>query len=344
MKKFLPFVIIVFFAMMCGKVNAQNFDNPGEYMGYISKQQENTSKKFMSYASASAHGKKARKVENLRSKLLDEVATAKGNLNSMPSFKGSKEYRDTAVSFMKLYYNVLNDDYSKIVNMEDIAEQSYDAMEAFMLVKETVDKKLEQGNEKMHEAQIKFAAANNITLTADKSELGDMMKEIHEMNSYYKVIYLYFFKPYKQEVYLLEAITKGNITGIEQNKNSLLKYAQEGLEKLNTAKPYNGDNALVVSCKSILNFYVKEADKMSTASDYLLGKERFEQVKKDYEKKADHTKQDVDAYNKAVNDFNKAVNTSNSNGNQLNQLRSEALNNWNSSTSSFFDYHTPHYK
>ena len=96
--------------MLCSRTSAQNFDNAGEYMGYISQQQENTSKKFMSYASASAHGKKARKVENLRNKLLDEVAGAKANINSMPSYKGSKEYRDTAVSFMKLYYNVLNDD------------------------------------------------------------------------------------------------------------------------------------------------------------------------------------------------------------------------------------------
>ncbi len=344
MKKCLPGLTGILFLMIVTNSFAQNFDNAGEYMEYISKQQENTSKKFMSYASASAHGKKARKVENLRTKLLNEVADAKGNLNSMPSFKGSKEYRDTAVSFMKLYYNVLNDDYSKIVNMEDIAEQSYDAMEAFMLVKETVDKKLEEGNEKMHQAQARFAAANNITLTEGKSELGDMMKEVHEMNSYYKVLYLYFFKPYKQEVYLLDAIAKGNITGIEQNKNSLLKYAQEGLEKLTAAKPFKGDNSLVAGCRAILNFYVKESERMNSASDFLLSRERFEQIKKDYEKKSDHTKQDVDTYNKAVNDFNKSVNNSNTAGNQLNQQRAEALNNWNSNTSSFFDNHTPHYK
>ncbi len=67
----------------------------------------------------------------------------------MPSYKGEKAYRDSAVSFMKLYYNVLNEDYSKIINMEDIAEQSYDDMEAYMMAKEMVDKKLEEANEMM---------------------------------------------------------------------------------------------------------------------------------------------------------------------------------------------------
>src|SRR6185436_6882865 len=99
---------------------AQDYENAGAYMDVISKQQENISKKFMSYASASAHGKRAKKVENLRSKLLDEVQEARMNIGSMPAYNGDKAYRDTSVSFMKLYYNVLNEDYSKIINMEEI--------------------------------------------------------------------------------------------------------------------------------------------------------------------------------------------------------------------------------
>jgi hypothetical protein len=344
MKKILPIILMTFLICQCSNLLAQSFDTPVQYMEYIGKQQENTTKKFMSYASAAAHGKRARKVEKLRVKLLDEVQESKMNIASMPSYKGNKDYRDSSVNFLKLYYNVLNDDYSKIVNMEDIAEQSYDDMEAFMLIKETVDKKLEEGNDKIKIAQTKFAAANNITLNEGKSELGEMMKEMHEMNKYYKVIYLYFFKPYKQEVYMMEATAKANITGIEQNKNSLLKYAQEGLEKLKTIQSYKGDNSLISSCKSILNFYVKEADKMTATSDYLLAKERFEKIKKEYEKKSDHSKEEVATYNNAVNEMNKAVNVSNSNGNMLNQMRTETLNEWNKSVDNFFDEHTPHYK
>jgi CDP-glycerol glycerophosphotransferase (TagB/SpsB family) len=34
-----------------------------------------------------------------------------------PKFKGDGAYRDSSVSFMKFYFNVLNDDYAKVVNM-----------------------------------------------------------------------------------------------------------------------------------------------------------------------------------------------------------------------------------
>ena len=183
----LGFVVFVFSA------TAQDYDNPGVYMSEISKQRENVSKKFMTYASASAHGKKAKKVESLRAKLLDEVQEARMNIAGMPSFKGDKSYRDSTVNFIKLYYNVLNEDYSKIVNMEEIAEQSYDAMEAYMMAQEMVDKKLEEANDKMTLATETFAAKNNITLTKDNTELGEKMKQVHEMNKYYSRIVSYFF-------------------------------------------------------------------------------------------------------------------------------------------------------
>jgi hypothetical protein len=336
---------ILFFLSICTFGFAQNFDSPGEYMGFISKQQENISKKYMSYTSASAHGKREKKVEALRNKLINEVEESRMNISGMPSFKNDKSYRDTAVNFMKLYYKVLNEDYSKIVNMEEIAEQSYDAMEAYLLLQEKVDEKLKEGNERMKAAQASFASKNNINLINSESELGDKLEQVHLLNVYYHQVYLLFFKPYKQEAYLMDAVEKGNITGIEQNKNALLKYAQEGLEKLNGIKAFQGDNSILMTCKGMLNFYVKEVnDKMGAISDFFLTKERFAAIKKEFDKKSSPTKQEVDTYNKGVGDINKASEAYNKNNQTLNQQRTEALNNWNSAVKNFFDEHTPRYR
>ncbi|MGB4842897.1 MAG: hypothetical protein WBP16_00380 [Ferruginibacter sp.] len=339
---FLIITSVFFFGFIA---SAQDYDNAGEYLSMISKQQENVSKKFMSYASASAHGQKEKKVDNLRMKLLDEVQEARMNIQSMPSFKGDKSYRDSTVNFIKLYFNVLNEDYSKIVNMEEIAEQSYDAMEAYMMAKEMVDKKLEEGNAKMHAATEAFAAKNNITLTKDNSELGEKMKQVHEINQYYNEVYLIFFKAYKQEGYLIEAVSKNNITGIEQNKNSLLKYAQDGLEKLKTIKPFQGDNSLASACKTVMNFYVKEVnEKLNSISEFYLTNERFGAMKKEFEKKSSPSKAEVDAYNKSVKEVNAASQAFNNTNQSLNKERTAMLNDWNKVVNDFFNEHTPHYK
>lgn len=337
--------IIIMLLLLNPKISfAQDYNNPGQYMQAIQKQEENVSKRFLTYTSASAHGKRERKVEALRSKLMDEIQEARMNINSLPSYKNDKSYRDTAVSFMKFYYNVMNDDYSKIINMEEIAEQSYDDMEIYLLTEEKVQEKLKQSNDRMQEAQKRFAAANNINLLEDKSEMGAMMKEVGEMNKYYHEMYLIFFKPYIQEKHLTEAIGKNNLTGLEQSKSAMLKYAQEGLVKLAAGKGYKGDNALVRAGTSMLSFYVKEAEKSAGVNEYFLTKERFEAIKKEMDKKGDRSKEAVETFNKAVADINKSSQAYNNTMKTLNEQRTENLNNWNNSVKEFFDNHTPHYK
>ncbi|MBL0144439.1 MAG: hypothetical protein IPP48_00360 [Chitinophagaceae bacterium] len=342
--KILSTLIVVLFISITSF--AQNFENAGEYIGYIGKQQESITKKYLSYSSAVAHGKRARKVESLRSKLMDEVQEARMNINAMPSFKGDKGYRDSSVKFMKFYFNVLNDDYSKIINLEDVAEQSYDDMEAYILAQEMVDKKLKEANDMIKAAQLDFGKKYNINIIEDKSELGKMAEQVHNTNEYFHKIYLLFFKASFQEENLMKAIEKGNITGIEQSKSSLLKYAQEGLEKVNEIKPFEGDNSLIASFKAVMNFYVKEVnDKMKTISDFFLTNERFEALKKEMDKKGDNrTQADIDAYNKSVNEINAASNKYNQNNKQLFEMRKEVIDNWNDASNDFFNEHTPRYK
>jgi hypothetical protein len=144
---------------------------------------------------------------------------------------------------------------------------------------------------------------------------------------------------------MMEAVEKANITGIEQNRSSLLKYAQEGLEKLAAVKAFNGDNSLVNSCKTVLNFYVMEAgQKMASISDFFLTNERFTAIKKEFEKKSSPSKDEVAAYNKSIKDINAASQTYNSTNQALNKQRNEVMNDWNKTVNAFFDEHTPRYK
>ena len=339
-------IILLFISLIASStfLHAQDFDTPVKYMEVISKQQENISKRYMAYTSASAHGKREKKVDALRSKLMDEIQEAKMNIGSLPSYKGDKNYRDTAVNFLKFYFNVMNDDYTKIINMEEIAEQSYDEMEAYLLLEEKVQEKLTNANKRMSDAQKQFASKNNVNLIEGKSELESMMGEVSNVNKHYHDVYLVFFKPFIQEKNMLAAVEKINLTGVEQSKSAMVKYAQEGLVKLGSLKSYNGDNSLITNCKTVLNFYIKEGEKAAIINDYFLSKERFESIKKEMDKKSDRTKESVDAYNKAVNEFNKSTQAYNVNNNNMNQLRNENLNSWNKAVKSFFDEHTPKYK
>src|ERR1043165_1732867 len=305
--------ICLFLVITCSLyISAQDFTNPGEYLDYIGKKNNELSVKYLSYLSASSHGKSARKVDKRRTEVINMITDTRFNIQGMPPFKGDRSFRDSTVSYLKLLYIVFNEDYAKIVDMEEIAEQSYDGMEAYMLAQAKAEEKLKAAAERQHEAQKKFAAKNNINLIEDVSELEQKMKTADVLMKHYDEVYLVFFKANKQEDYLMQAVNKKNIIAVEQNLSSLKQFSEDGLEKLKDIRSPNGDATLIVACRDMLEFYRSEAKDAAAYTDFFLKEEEFNKTKKDFDSKSSkRTQEDIDKYNKAVNDINAESNNYN---------------------------------
>ena len=242
---------------------AQTFETPVQYMDYISKANSELTAKYLVYLSAVSHGKSARKVEKRRAEVVNAISNTRYSIMGMGPWKGDRSLKDTTVAYLKILHIVFNEDYGKIVNMEEIAEQSYDAMEAYMLAQEKAQEKLADASKRQQEMQKVFAAKNNINLVDDESELEAKSKIVDAVMDHCNEVYLIFFKPYKQEAYLMEAMSKKNLVSLEQNINSLKKFSEDGLEKLKGLKGYQNDASLIAACRNALNFYKMEAGKGS---------------------------------------------------------------------------------
>ena len=108
----------------------------------------------------------------------------------------------------------------------------------------------------------KFAEKHNVTLIdGGKTESETKMEIANKVMKHYDEVYLIFFKAYKQEAYLMDAVNQKNINSIEQNISSLQNFAEQGLEKLKDLRGYNNDASLIVACRNLLNFYKDEAKK-----------------------------------------------------------------------------------
>ncbi len=336
---------LIFLFLLCVSFRpaAQTYENAGQYMDYIGKANEQLSATYLSYLSAVAHGKSARKVEKRRFEVVNAINETKINIMIMPPWKGDKSFKDTTVAYLKILNIVFNEDYGKIVNMEEIAEQSYDAMEAYLLAQEKAQEKLQDAAERQHEMQKKFATKNNINLIEGESELGNKSKIVNQVMDHCNAVYLIFFKSYKQEAYLMDAISKKNLVSIEQNINSLQKFTDQGLEKLNGLTGYNNDASLIAAGRKALEFYKLEATQGAAMTDYFLKEENFNKLKKQFELKPSNkrTQQDVDAYNNSVKDINNALKSFNSINADLNKQRTAALNDWNKTYNKYMDEYMP---
>lgn len=313
--------------------------NAVQYMDKIGKEFNKISEETWDYTRAVAHGKKAKQIENRRRDMLNANRSALTKIKTMAPFNGDAAYRDSTARYLELSYLVLNNDYSKIVDMEEISEQSYDAMEAYMTAQEKANERLEAAFDVASNAQKAFAKANNINLIEGETKTGEKLEKASEVFKFYNKIYLIFFKPYKQEIYLIEAQSKGDINSMKQNQESLAKLAKEAKDKLKTVEAYKNNTTLKSSCGDVLDFYIMEAEtKVPMLIDFYLKKEKFEKLKTNMDKKGKNSSQEeVNEYNAAVNAYNKAINDYNNVNNELNKKRSGYLESWNNAVSKFLD-------
>ena len=111
--------------------------------------------------------------------------------------------RDAYKVYWDILLKVFNEDYGKIVNMEEIAEQSYDGMEAYLLAQEKAEEVLENAHGKVEIAYEDFAARNNVTLIQTDTKMSKRLRQVGAVNHYYHELYLIFFKSFKQEYFFL---------------------------------------------------------------------------------------------------------------------------------------------
>lgn len=320
-------------------------DSPVEHMDFFQQKEEVLSKKYLSYISEVAHGGRARKMEKRREDVISSINQAITDANRLRAYKGDASLRDAYKEYWGVLRSVFTEDYYKIVDMEEIAERSYDAMEAYLLMQERARERLDEAYDKVGIAYRAFAAKNNVQLVAAKSsQLDRKLAQAGNVNRYMRQIYLIMFKSKVQETLMMDALAKNDMNAMEQTRTSMLKYAEEGLVKLDTMKSYKNDGSLSNACRKVLEFQKAEATKVVALTDFIIRKEEFEKLKKDMDSKApsQRTQKDVDTYNKAITEFNKSVTDYNKVNDELNTTRSKVLAQYDNTRQRFMDLHAPY--
>ena len=332
--------------MLCATAKAQDMNNPGDYMTAVNKARGDMDTKYMQYVSAAAHGRRARKVEKLRLEVLDNITQSRYKTTDLPLYKGDNSLRQAAIAYIQMCYIIFSEDYKKIVNMEELAEQSVDEMQAYLLLQDKINEKLNEAFSNLDKSGKEFAAKYNVIINTEVSPLGAKIEAADKLNKHINTMFIAFFKCNWEDNQMVKAMNDKKVNDLEQARSALLSFASEGLKSLDTVKPFEGDPSLIVACRKALQFYQQTADKdIPKLTDFYVKQEEFEKLKKGMDAKGSgRTQADVDAYNKAVNDFNNSVKGFNQTNQKVNAARTLAVNDWNDTEKHFADDHMPHYR
>ncbi len=279
---YLPTLLLALSLSLTLPSRAHAQDNPGTYMTSIGKARGDMDAKYMAYVSAVAHGRRARKVEKLRQEVLDNITQSRYNTTDLPLYKGDNSLRQGSIDYIQLCYLVFSEDYKKIVNMEELAEQSVDEMQAYLLLQDKISQKLKEASDNLEMANKTFAAKYNVNLIEDKNPLSEKMEIAGKLTSYMNLVYLVFFKCNWEDGQMVKAMNDKKVNDVERQSRSacLLSYANEGLQALDTIKPFEGDPSLTNACKAALKFYKRTAESdIPKLTDFYLKEEDFEKLK-----------------------------------------------------------------
>ena len=337
-------ILLIGCFLVLPSLKAQNLDNPGDYVTAVFNARGDMDARYMQYLSAAAHGRRARKIEKLRQEVLDDINSCRYKTTDLPQYKGDNSLRKASIDYIQLCYRVFDEDYKKIVNIEEIAEQSVDEMQAYLLLQEKVNEKLKEGSADLQKTTHEFAAKYNVQLTEGKTALTEKMETAGKLNTYINHVYLAFFKCNWEDGQMVKAMNDKKISDVEQARSALSGFVTEGLKSLDTLKAFDGDPSLASSCRQVLTFYKNLADNdMPKLTEFYVKQEDFAKLKKTFDANSNHTKEEVDNYNKTIKDINGSINTFNQLNNKVNNGRTQALNNWQETEKKFADDHMPHY-
>src|SRR5688572_17062528 len=168
-------IIITLSLILCvGFTSAQT---AGEYLSEINKDMKTITESVWSYVSAAAHSNGSKKEDQKRMEVLQILKNSKDRVSQIGAFNGSTKYRDAVIHYLDLSYAVFNEDFAKLVDMEEVAEQSYDYMEAYMLTKEKANEKLKKAGDDMDVAEHEFAKDNDINLLdPEKTKISENLR------------------------------------------------------------------------------------------------------------------------------------------------------------------------
>lgn len=291
------------------------------------------------YVKAITRMRRAKAVEKKRQELIKMIGMARDHAKGFGSLNGDSSLIEDFYGYLDLVYKVLKEDYDKILDMEDIKEQSFDQEEALELAIDMANRKLHECYERLRDCEISFFKRYKIEYDDQKSELTKKIERANNALDYYSKINRVVIRLNRYYNYAMNAVSNKDLILLEQHISTISSYSKEGIKILKNSNSYNGDSDLIKAALKYAEFVRNEGLVYLFANvDFMLHVDKFEKLNKRFNKikPADRTKEDVDRYNGEVNKYNEAIKNINKTNDGAYEKVGMEIKHWNEITEEFF--------
>lgn len=341
MKKTLIFVLFIIISI---STFSQDFQNPVDYLNYINTRQQNIEKEMWDYARTFAHSNRQGKIIRNRKQFIQSIQTAIDEISKMPAFKGKTDLRDSIVEHLKMYYNLVNGQYTELEKLEEKSTESYQAMMKFIQKQDEINKKISDDGKRISVLYNNFAKDNNLEVTETNDEISAKITLSNIVLRYYQKLYLYRFKMQIYNTKMIESANKMDSLSTHRYLDTLKQVISEVNQALRKVNAYNGDLTLKFTCqKSVQNFKLIAENYMPTILKFIDIYNEYERNKKiiDNTPKNKLTQEQINSYNSIVEKYNNQLNQYNKKIKEIQKIMQTEQKQWNDAVDKFLDKNIP---
>jgi hypothetical protein len=280
------------------------------------------------YTDAAARVASPMSTEKKRRALLRGVSRSVIRVAALRPFGTDSALRDSMVRYLSLSFACVNEEFVTVADMETISELSFDAMESYLMARESAFRTVHSAAASLNSCIGRFARRHGIEMVQDTPRPGKF-----DAFMYYNFVYAAFFDCYKQEAYLLESIEREDLAAVEQNRKALLKVANDAMRRLDERHAQNGDS-LAAACRGLLTFYAKESELLAGAAPFLAEADNFSRLKEVFQF-IEPDKKSVELFFSTLLELGRKEQALRVSLGTLSVKRNELMQDWNSACASY---------
>jgi hypothetical protein len=247
-----------------------NFKNAADYNNYIMKETAVAVQKNFEYISFNVHqptgqigSEEFELMETRRKEVMQQILQSKEKIKRMPPLDGDTRLRDEAVESLTEYQHAFELDYKDIIGLKKKSRDSYEAMEAYWKAEDKAEAKVNKATTRLRKAQQAYASKNNMTIAEGRSDtvLDQKIAKITAVNTYWREIYLPFFKVSKEYDLLWDVLAKEKVDPTNRQRIQVIKVVSDVLPLLKGKEGFNGDVEFRDQTINLIEYYQRVAEK-----------------------------------------------------------------------------------
>lgn len=293
MKKYIIIGWIFSVLAVYGQDDEFNLKNAGDYNNFIMKEMAAAVQKNFEYLSFIVHSEEYDRMDEKRREVVNQIVEARNKISQMPALDDDTRLRDEAVVVLGEYKNAFDLDYKEIISLKKKSKDSFEAMKGYFTAEDEAEEKLNKATQRLRKAQRVYASKNNMTVVDGKAddELERKMGKAKATNSYWREIFIDYFKVSEAYDIMWESLNQRKASAIDTERKKVIKTIDAVLPLIKAKPPFNGDTEFRDQTIAVIDYYRKVADQQFATISELLNKKEMTQA-------------DIDTVNAIINQCN----------------------------------------